>query len=533
MKKSCLVRIGTRKQNNEERLSQWEGAKRAERGIKPQPTPQSTCLMDDMTLEALADALQTNPRGVLVKKDELSHWFCSFDQYTNAKGSDVSRWLQLHTAVFFGVDRRSDQRRYRIYDPRVCITGGIQPQVLKRILTPEFFEQGLAARFLIASPQERPDKWSKNITPDEVIRDARELFEELWLLQPDKDEYDSPCPRLLRLNEDSEAVFAAFYDECGTASMQYDEREEAAYNKLTAYAARLALVGQIVHDPQSNSVTGEIMQAACHLARWFGNEAVRIYAMLSEAPAQREQRQLVEFIEKRGGLVSPREAANNCWAFKNQTDKVGQILNALAKGGHGDWLDIKPDGRGRPTRKFQLFPTSTSTKMPDSRGKTPNYVDVDAPNSLQTTGSGEFQTALGEPQDTTNNGEYCDAEPVKNSDDLAGLRGRLQEPERPECFTGQDGRPCLRWSDGSRAFADEGVGMTAGEFLADATVLFNARPAIDSSKLRDQPPQGQFQVPAASPTSLANEPEPWFGKRSKKETNERKQQESTHKQRSF
>src|SRR5262249_19196113 len=58
------------------------------RGVKPALPVSLTCLMDNLTLEALADSMQASPRGVLVKKDELSHWFASFDQYTNAKGAD-------------------------------------------------------------------------------------------------------------------------------------------------------------------------------------------------------------------------------------------------------------------------------------------------------------------------------------------------------------------------------------------------------------------------------------------------------------
>ena len=45
-----------------------------------------TCLMDDLTIEVLSDRLATNPRGVLVAKDEISHWFASFDQYKSAQG---------------------------------------------------------------------------------------------------------------------------------------------------------------------------------------------------------------------------------------------------------------------------------------------------------------------------------------------------------------------------------------------------------------------------------------------------------------
>ena len=54
-------------------------------GTKPEPSLPLTCLMDDLTLAALASALDANRRGVLVKKDELSHWFAAMDQFRDAK----------------------------------------------------------------------------------------------------------------------------------------------------------------------------------------------------------------------------------------------------------------------------------------------------------------------------------------------------------------------------------------------------------------------------------------------------------------
>src|SRR5438093_4047392 len=133
----------------ENELEEWESKKPRARGLKPDSPAILTCVMDDLTIEALADVLISNPRGVLTRKDELAHLFGSFDQYkSHAKGSDISRWLSLHTGVFLAVDRRTDNRHYRIWQPRVCITGGIQPKVLRRALTEDFFERGLPARFL-------------------------------------------------------------------------------------------------------------------------------------------------------------------------------------------------------------------------------------------------------------------------------------------------------------------------------------------------------------------------------------------------
>jgi 5S rRNA maturation endonuclease (ribonuclease M5) len=270
-------------------LADWEAEGKKKPGKKPEPPGLLTCLMDDMTLAALADAIQENPHGVLVKKDEPSHWFAAFDQYHSGKGADVSRWLSLHTGVLFGLDRRTDKRRYRIYDPRACIAGSIQPKVFRRILTPDYFERGLPARFLLAHPPFLQDRWSDKTVSDDICKAALELFEELWLLPPEP-HYCDKRPKLLPLDRDAKAVFVDFYNECGAVSVEAGEHEEAAWCKLTGYAARLGLVGQLARNPQAEVVTGDTMQAACELARWFGNEAVRIYSQLVETREQRERR---------------------------------------------------------------------------------------------------------------------------------------------------------------------------------------------------------------------------------------------------
>lgn len=373
-------------------LAGWEAEGKKKPGKKPEPPGLLTCLMDDMTLAAPADAIQENPHGVLVKKDELSHWFAAFDQYHSGKGADVSRWLSLHTGVLFGLDRRTDKRRYRIYDPRVCIAGGIQPKVFRRVLTPDYFERGLPARFLLAHPPFLQDRWSDKTVSDDICKAALELFEELWLLPPEP-HYCDKRPKLLPLDRDAKAVFVDFYNECGAVSVEAGEHEEAAWCKLTGYAARLGLVGQLARNPQAEVVTGDTMQAACDLARWFGNEAVRIYANLAKTREQREQRELCEFIERRGGAVYEREVMQSFTRLKN--DKVGteRELIALVKAGLGEWEPVDHGGgRGRPARKFQLLRSSTSTQFGVSRGKTGNSVDVDRSSSQKITPSREPDT---------------------------------------------------------------------------------------------------------------------------------------------
>ena len=57
----------------------------------------------------------------------------------------------------------------------VSVTGGVQPGVLRRALGTEHYEDGLAARFLMAEPPTPPAMWSDHTIAEEVERDWRIL----------------------------------------------------------------------------------------------------------------------------------------------------------------------------------------------------------------------------------------------------------------------------------------------------------------------------------------------------------------------
>jgi hypothetical protein len=376
-----------------EELATWEAKSKKLRGPKPKPPEIQTCMMDDLTLEALADRLQSNPRGVLIAKDEISGWFESFDLYRNKKGADVSRWLSSHTGAHFGIDRRTDNRHQRIWLPRVCITGGVQPKVFRRLMKPDYFERGLPARFIFAAPPPLQLKWTEATIPEELRQAVRNLFEELWLLLPEHDYHGQPYPKLLRLTEEAREVYIPFYNECGVSALESDEYEAGAWCKLPGYAARFALVGQLARnaaardsallDPEKPLVTGETMQTACDLARWSGKETARIYAQLAETLEQRGLRELTEFVQGRGGEVSVRETMQNFRPLKNQHDEIEKRFYALVKAGRGKWKMVPT--RTKPGRKFQLLAVSTSTDSIHLRGEIAKSVDVDSSNSQKIT----------------------------------------------------------------------------------------------------------------------------------------------------
>jgi Protein of unknown function (DUF3987) len=376
-----------------QKFAEWDGKKKSERGAPPEKPPLLTCLMDDATIEAVAKRINDNPRGVLLAKDELSHWFESFDRYHDRAGADVSRWLSIWTGNFFALDRVTGARSYRIPNPRLSIASCVVPEVFGKLLTLDYFVRGLPARFLFAMPtRNRPRTWIDKPIPPDIKAAVHDLFARLGALQPHTNGDGEQWPVLLGLDADARRIFANFYNECARRAFESGLREAAQWAKLSGYAARLALVGQLAHDPDAEEITGDIMLKACELARWFGNEAERIFASLAETPAQRDQRGLLEFIERRGGRMTVRDVITYYWRLKNQREKAEFELNMLAKTGFGKWEETRPDGRGRPTRVFQILRASAPAKIGSTPMKTGNCADAEATKYQKSEGVSEPET---------------------------------------------------------------------------------------------------------------------------------------------
>jgi 5S rRNA maturation endonuclease (ribonuclease M5) len=371
---------------HEEEMAKWETASRSQRGPRPAPPVNATVLLDDLTLAALASTLAENPRGLLVKKDELSHWFASFDQFHDAPGSDVSRWLSLHTGVLFAYDRKTNRECHRLFDPRVCITGGIQPKVLRRCLTEDFFDRGLPARFVFAWPPSQPDRWTEATVPDVLRQATSRVFERLFGLQPDQMETGECLPKVIALDGEAKEEFITFYNSVAAEAADASEREEAAWNKITGYAARFALIGHLTRGDHER-ITQETMRAATRLARWFGDEAARIYALLAELAEATPLRVLAEYISRKSGTVTVRDLITNYRPLKNQSAQAEAQLNQLVASGQGEWLPETTTPRGgRPSRAFCLFAASDpclrlqNPQIPQQNG---GFADADSRVTLQ------------------------------------------------------------------------------------------------------------------------------------------------------
>ena len=340
----------------------WKALPKDERGAEPEaPPPVEHPYCSEITVEALADRLAKTPRGVLVAVDELAGWFGSFNAYKSG-GSDVAHWLSMHRAGALKVDRKTgDKPTLWIPNAAVSIVGGIQTKTLRRVLTPEFFDNGLAARLLLAMPPSKQKQWSEADISAPTEDAVRRLFNTLYEFRATTGTDGELIPALVELDEDAKAEFIAFFNEHANEQAELGEGElAAAWSKLEGYAARLALVVHCVRHASGDSVDprkvdADSMRVGIELCRWFGGETKRIYAALACTDEDRERATLVAWIRDRGSIITVRQLSRGPARFQ----KPGAAEAALAElvdAGIGEWFHPPTQAKGgRPPMEFRLL----------------------------------------------------------------------------------------------------------------------------------------------------------------------------------
>lgn len=323
--------------------------------VKPQPF---RVLATDATIEAVGALLALNPRGLLLGRDELSAWFGSFGRYTGARTADASSWLELYGARQLSIDRKGAAEPLFIARAACSITGTIQPTVLRRIATPEALASGLLARFLLVWPPERPRVWTDATVHSTTTDATARVFDALFDLSArDEDQVELP------LTSEACGEWVRFYNDHGARIAGAEPRLGAALSKIEGAAARFALVHALVVDPSTTAVPAESVRAGCELARWFSEEAARIYGgLLNGSLEDPETVALIERIRRSGGGMTPSELARASRRHK-PSSRARDALRQLEQKGHGK-LAWKPSGEsgGRPSERFEL------TESPRTRG---------------------------------------------------------------------------------------------------------------------------------------------------------------------
>jgi len=318
---------------------------------------------NDATIQAVAVILKNSPQGILQYRDELAGWFGSFNEFKNGKGSDQAGWLEMYQGGTLLVDRKTGTPpTIRVHNASVSICGGIQPDILRRSLCREYFENGIAARFLLAMPPRTEKRWTFDDLDSELVIKVEAVFSGLASMQMDDDGLGGSKAKLLPLTPATEDLWIAFYKDHAAEQVKLSGDLAAAWSKLEATVARIALIIHCVRvaaeDPSLTSpdyIDDESIIAGKHIVDWFKYEIKRVYSILKEGEIEQEKRQLIEFVRSKKGRISVRNLQRLNAKYKDSTLVAEAGLQELVDIGWGEWEYKKPGPTGgAPTKVFVI-----------------------------------------------------------------------------------------------------------------------------------------------------------------------------------
>lgn len=342
---------------------------------KPLRPPLLRYHLQDVTPEQLLMVLADNPRGALLVRDELPGLFGGFGKYSDGKGaSERAKYLSIWSADRLSDDRKVSDSAY-VRSPHLSIFGGVQPDLLFRAVSSDDCAAGLPARFLFAWPPEQSRRWSDESVPYSLQVDVSEAFDRLYGLKFSGQE--SPCGQYVHsaavdvpLAADAQSQSKAWHD--GVHAPLVDDAHgalRAAFSKLPAYCGRLALVLQLScwatnETAEASEVEADSVKHAITLVEWFRGEASRVYGLRAETDDERELRQLIDWIARKGGVVTARDLQATLRSYR-ESGAAEAALAELVKQGRVERVTLNT--RGRPRTEFRMVRAETATEVSENR----------------------------------------------------------------------------------------------------------------------------------------------------------------------
>jgi len=271
----------------EEELRYWEAERKvaAKDGEPAPPKPKEPVLksvvVDDVTVERLADILDENPRGVISAQDELSGWVLSMNQYkAGGKGADRTFWLRVWSNAPVKVDRKSRKVPAIIPEPWVSVVGSIQPEILSELNIGR--NDGMTDRFLYSYPEPQHTRHTDEVVSAAAERAVQELYEKLVHLKMLESDGE-PFPGTVPMTKDAWEVFKEIAAELSEEAhaLTFPRRLRGAWSKLESYLARLSLVvalSRVVESNEREQVEARDVLAASVLVGYFKAHARRVFA---------------------------------------------------------------------------------------------------------------------------------------------------------------------------------------------------------------------------------------------------------------
>jgi hypothetical protein len=341
---------------------------------EPEPPPHPVmrrCIVDDITIEALASRLEENPRGFLSVQDELTGFIRGMDQYkSGGKGNARQSYLKIWSNGAIHVDRKGSDEPVVVPKPYVTLQGGIQPAVLHEIADGR--DDGFLDRFLFAYPEPGRGGWSHEEVSAETEFAYEELIGRLWDRGAETQGPDGEIePKVLQMDEEAKRLFIAEVDKLAAErwSPGFPVVLSGPWSKMDTQLAKLALILAVTRsaaeNPAMEFVSRDDIHSALRLLEYFKATTRKVYGQLFEANTDDVlAHDLATLLADTGyvyqGTVSNLMEACVSEAMPDTPEATGKAIRRIAKRTPSLTVEPMPIGKERGVRITLEKPVGTA-----------------------------------------------------------------------------------------------------------------------------------------------------------------------------
>jgi hypothetical protein len=262
---------------------------------EPEPVQRRRMLSTDPTIEKAGRLAATNPRGLILVRDELAGWIAGMGRYGNGAGADRAFWLQAYGGRPWMPDRVKDgDAEVSVPHLTWAIIGGIQPDRLASALLAGD-DDGLAARFVYTWPAPVPPR---RPPPGRSLTDVRR-----WLGRLRSLPWTPPEPVLVPFSDRAQATLQEWREEVARMEAGASGLFLSWIGKLPGFAVRLAVIfayltwaAEGASDPPTQVDEADVLRAITILAEYFVPMARRAFGEAALSQAERDSRCLLRWL---------------------------------------------------------------------------------------------------------------------------------------------------------------------------------------------------------------------------------------------
>lgn len=235
--------------------------------------------LEDGTREGFTKAMNHNPGGLGLLKDELHGWLADMDKHSGSKGGDESFWLSSYNNSSYSKNIKLDDDPAHVERMFISLTGSIQPKVMQEI-NENHTSNGLFDRFLLLPYEDAMKPFKLFIkTPDHL-----EFYYAFmkFVYSTLNDMYLEIGSQSFHLKEDATKPFEDAYNYFLTIRRKEEDVNVKAYiAKIVTYLPRIALIIEIIDQLYLTrnlemSVSKSSINKAKDVLKYFLNNARRV-----------------------------------------------------------------------------------------------------------------------------------------------------------------------------------------------------------------------------------------------------------------